>query len=80
MGIVRHGKVVKCEYCEALLKKYTIDHIIPLSKGGTNFLDNLQPLCGSCNSGKNNHVIIDYRLREARLWAFMQVQPACIAS
>jgi 5-methylcytosine-specific restriction endonuclease McrA len=30
----------------------TIDHIIPKSKGGTNDLENLQPMCNSCNAKK----------------------------
>lgn len=41
--------------------KLTIDHVIPLSKGGTNLIDNIQPLCQSCNSSKARSTI-DYRV------------------
>ncbi len=42
-----------CLGCWATDKKLTVDHIIPLSKGGTNFIYNIQPLCKSCNSKKS---------------------------
>ncbi len=38
----RSGKGVKLE----------VDHRLPVSKGGTNSLDNLQTLCFECNRGK----------------------------
>lgn len=40
--------------------KLTIDHIIPTIKGGTHTLDNVQPLCVSCNSSKGSKSI-DFR-------------------
>ena len=38
------------------LGEYTIDHIIPLSKGGTNDLDNLQACCSFCNKAKDDSI------------------------
>ena len=38
----------KCTKCGSQ-KKLTIDHIIPLLKGGDNIEDNLQVLCTKCN-------------------------------
>ena len=35
-------------------RNLTIDHIIPVSRGGTDHLDNLQLLCGACNSAKGS--------------------------
>lgn len=44
-----------CAYC-GKSKKLTKDHIIPLSKGGTDYIENIQPLCRNCNSKKHNHI------------------------
>ena len=46
-----HGE--KCLACGAT-EDITLDHIVPVCKGGKNEIDNLQPLCKSCNSKKND--------------------------
>lgn len=38
----------------------TVDHVVPLSSGGTNSVSNLQPLCRSCNAKKHTNTA-DYR-------------------
>ena len=50
-------KCLKCGHAENI----TIDHIVPISKGGTNAVTNLQPLCGKCNSSKGAKEM-DYRM------------------
>ena len=54
----RYGnKCLACGDTEAVLEA---DHVVPLTKGGSDSISNIQPLCGSCNRKKFVH-IIDYR-------------------
>lgn len=47
----------QCQSCgkTKLETQLTIDHIIPLAKGGANDISNLQTLCYTCNQQKKHH-------------------------
>ncbi len=45
-----------CAYCHST-EDITQDHIIPLSKGGANVIENIQPLCRTCNSKKRDSMV-----------------------
>jgi len=49
----------KCNICCCNIKRGNmhLDHIIPLSKGGTHSLDNIQWLCATCNLKKGDKII-----------------------
>jgi len=42
----------RCAYCGRKTKHLTPDHYIPLSRGGTNLIDNIIPACQHCNRRK----------------------------
>lgn len=51
--------VFTCQYCNAKPPKVPleVDHIIPVSKGGKNNLDNLITACFDCNRGKSDRLL-----------------------
>ena len=50
--------IYECCYCGTHVNKSnaTMDHVVPLSKGGKTNWENIVTACGPCNSRKGNHV------------------------
>lgn len=51
----------KCVYCESTeVKTFTLDHVIPQSKGGPDTWENLVTACKACNCEKDNLTLEEY--------------------
>lgn len=46
----------KCRICNRSGVELEVDHIVPVSQGGSNRMDNLQTACQDCNRGKGNRL------------------------
>ena len=51
-----------CYYCGIRVdhKELTMDHLIPLSRGGRSTKDNLVPCCKSCNNKKKTMLPVEW--------------------
>lgn len=50
-----------CVYCRGFFgDKITMDHVVPLSKGGNHTQSNIVPACHSCNASKGNKSLEDW--------------------
>lgn len=49
-----------CAEC-GTMQNLSIDHIIPLSRGGSHSVGNMMTLCRSCNASKNARTIMEWR-------------------
>lgn len=54
-----------CVFCGAT-ENITLDHVIPLSRGGRHSVGNLQALCFSCNHRKHAKFMMEWRIAESR--------------
>lgn len=58
----------RCAYCRVSIKKsYHVDHITPLSAGGSNWPKNIQLTCAPCNIRKRDADPIEFAQRIGRL-------------
>jgi len=50
-----------CHYCggKFTAKELTMDHIVPVARGGTSTKGNVNPSCRKCNQEKNLHTPVD---------------------
>jgi 5-methylcytosine-specific restriction endonuclease McrA len=55
----------QCQYCHKKLNKsrFTIDHVIPRSKGGKTDWDNLVISCARCNTKKGDSLLKDINFK-----------------
>ena len=60
----RRLKKTECAVCGSKTN-LTIDHVVPLNRGGRHAIGNLQSLCGSCNSSKQDSFMIEWRMRRS---------------
>lgn len=56
----QHRRCAKCGKPFDAVNRFTLDHILPASRGGDLTLDNVQLLCRGCNSSKSRN-FVQYR-------------------
>lgn len=55
----------KCFYCGD--NSTTVDHVVPIVRGGSHSIGNLVPACNHCNFSKAGRTIMEWRLWKMRL-------------
>ncbi|NRA44358.1 MAG: HNH endonuclease [Oligoflexales bacterium] len=59
-----HNRITKtsCHYCTKALEKsdVTMDHVLPVSRGGTSTKGNVVPSCKDCNNKKKNLTPVEW--------------------
>lgn len=57
-----------CHYCQKTFppKDLSMDHLVPISRGGKSNKGNLVPACLSCNTNKKLHTPADMALKKLK--------------
>jgi predicted nucleic acid-binding Zn ribbon protein len=52
-----------CFYC-GVKKPLTMEHVVPINRGGAHSIGNIVAACKSCNCSKNDSLLMEWRLRK----------------
>lgn len=58
----RYGN--RCAYCR-LSAPLTMDHVVPIARGGRHSIGNVLPACRTCNCSKGDRLLIEWRTRRS---------------
>lgn len=67
----------RCFYCGVQtnpFRDFSIDHVVPVSKGGANLQDNLIPCCTTCNSSKRDSDLEAWRIQKGVAYFWFELQ------
>ncbi len=71
---VRHRAAFLCEFCHTdehwQLVPFTVDHLLPVSEGGADTLENLALACFHCNRSKANKQSIEDAISQTEIRLF----------
>jgi hypothetical protein len=57
-----------CYYCNTRSERLSLDHVLPLSRGGRHSEGNIVVCCMSCNSSKKNNLLVVWRYTRRKCW------------
>jgi 5-methylcytosine-specific restriction endonuclease McrA len=69
--VVTHKEIERlrkgsCFYCGSNEEKITLDHVIPIKLGGRHSIGNLVSACQSCNSSKQDKLVMEWKIQKGR--------------
>ena len=64
--VIRLARLGKCVACGVEVGVGSGDHIIPLSRGGPQSVENFMPLCKRCNSSKGDKDLLEWWISYGR--------------
>lgn len=56
----------RCGYCGELAEPLEVDHVVPVSRGGTHLVANVVPACRACNRSKGQKMLAEWQAQRTR--------------